>query len=186
MKYANLILGVILLAVSFNPVGVGANERNMFNDLNKLRSRLNLAPLEIDPLLMLHARKYAKDMRDFQSVPDMANHTSPNYGTFMDRVERDYRPLAERPWYAENIAAAPTERHAFTNFTNSPGHYGTMVNPKATQVGIGMAEGGLNRQSYVQHFSDKKTPLSVLAKKRMIKMPEETRQQFMNMYRGSK
>jgi uncharacterized protein YkwD len=54
----------------------------------------------------------------------------------------------------ENLALAPTLDIAHDGLMNSPGHRANILNPAYRKVGIGVLDGGVYGEMFVQEFTD--------------------------------
>jgi uncharacterized protein YkwD len=119
----------------------------MLIDVNKERKTQGLQPLVMDEKLQVLARNYAKDMfkRGYFS------HNNPEGYSPFDRMAVagiDYQAAGE------NLALAPNESLAMQGLMNSPGHKANILSPKFGRVGIGVIDGGIYGEMFVQEFTD--------------------------------
>jgi uncharacterized protein YkwD len=117
-----------------------AEEKVVFDGINKERVQRGLAPLTVNPTLVELARKKSQDMVDNGYFA----HRSPTYGTAYDMM----RAAGVRYNYAgENLARTTSAQNAVTLFMSSSGHRSTLLNSRFSQTGIGIVQVG--RQVYV-------------------------------------
>lgn len=117
-----------------------AEERVVFDGINRERSLHGLKPLTINRSLVELARKKSQDMVDNGYFA----HRSPVYGSAYDMM----RSAGIRYNYAgENIAKTTSAQNAVSLFTGSSSHRSTLLNPRYSQTGIGIVQVG--RQIYV-------------------------------------
>lgn len=107
----------------------------LWNLLNAERARAGLAPLRLDPALSQLAQLKSQDMvsRNYFS------HYSPTYGY---PYTMEYQAgIRARYMGAENIAAAGSVQAAHALLMASPGHRRNILDPRFTDVGIGVVPG---------------------------------------------
>lgn len=115
--------------------------------LNADRTAYGLAPLRVNAKLTSLAQYYAQDMinRNFFS------HNNPEGQTPFDRM----KAWGIRFGYAgENLAINSSVAAAEKAFINSSGHRANILNPKYTQVGIGVRQNQKGQVYVVQEFTD--------------------------------
>jgi len=104
-------------------------------------------PLEGVPSLHQAAQVHADDM----AVNDFFDHVGSDGSSFAQRAQR--AGFTGQP-IGENIAGgSPTAQGAIDQWLGSDGHCANMMNPFATQIGIGFAPGGPYGTSWVQVFA---------------------------------
>lgn len=125
--------------------GMTAEERFMFDLVNRERARAGLSPLQYDASLLKLARVKAGDMVD----NGYFDHNSPTYGSPFDMM----RSAGIRYVYAgENLALAPSVSWAHEGLMNSSGHRANILNKNFDRVGIGIATKG-SSMYFVQMFT---------------------------------
>ena len=102
------------------PPTATSDQKRMLDLLNAERQRRGAGPLELDPVLS----KMAYDKASYMAANGYANHYVPGY-TY--------------PHLAENLTGAPSVEMAYYLLLASPSHARTMLNPRYTEVGIGIA-----------------------------------------------
>lgn len=122
-------------------------EQQMVKAVNKERSERGLAPLVMDMNLRTVAREYATDMlqRGYFS------HNNPEGFSPFDRMAIagiTYRSAGE------NLALAPNVDLAMQGLMNSPGHKANILSPNFGRIAIGVMDGGIYGQMFVQEFTD--------------------------------
>ncbi len=122
-----------------------ADEREMFNLVNRERVQRGLPALQFDAALARLARLKAGDMVE----NNYFGHTSPTYGSPFDMM----RKAGIRYVYAgENLAMAPTAASAHTALMDSRGHRANILNADFDRLGIGVVEKGRYKY-FVQMFT---------------------------------
>lgn len=102
--------------------------------LNRLRIRLGLGALKIDPRLCQAARGHSQDMAEH----NFFSHTSPVPGK---TTARDRGRLAGTKLNGENICiAGPDPAESLHAWWISPGHHKIMLAPQLRRVGLGFVE----------------------------------------------
>ena len=125
--------------------GLNEAEQKMLALINAERSKVGLAPLQVDMELVRLARLKSQDMIEHNYF----SHQSPTYGSPFDMMRAagiTYR-LA-----GENLAGAPTVERAHTSLMNSSGHRANILNPNYTHIGIGAVSGGRYGMMFTQLF----------------------------------
>lgn len=103
-------------------------------------------PLEGDPNLHLAAQVHADDMVQ----NDFFSHTGSDGSSFSQRIQRT--AFSGQP-VGENIAAGNrTAQATVQQWADSDGHCRNMMNPNATKLGVGYAEGATYGYYWVQVF----------------------------------
>jgi uncharacterized protein YkwD len=123
------------------------SEQTMLNLVNQEREKVGLKALTVSPILRDLARAYARDMfaRGFFS------HYDPEGKSPFDRMkDKNITFLAA----GENLALAPNVTLAHSGLMNSPGHKANILSPDFGKVGIGVMDGGIYGQMFVQEFTD--------------------------------
>ena len=101
------------------PAGTSDQQR-LLQLLNAERQRRGAGPLELDPTLS----KMAYDKASYMAANGYGNHYVPGY-TY--------------PHLTENLTGAPNVEMAHYLFLASPSHAKAMLDPRHTQIGIGIA-----------------------------------------------
>lgn len=110
-------------------------EQQLLNLVNAERARAGLSPLRLDPALSNLARLKSQDMVTLSYF----SHYSPTYGY---PYSMEYRAgIRARYMGAENIAAAATVQMAHALLMASPGHRRNILDPRFTDVGLGVVSG---------------------------------------------
>lgn len=101
-------------------------------ELNKVRARAGLGPLQLNESVSAVARDWS---RQIASAGGISHRPASQLAAML--------PPGWRAW-AENVASAGDIFWAESGLEQSPGHYQNMVNPSYTEVGIGVViQGGL-------------------------------------------
>lgn len=117
---------------------IDQENRQLFELLNKERSKANLQPIQMDEKLMIAAQKKSIDMKEHEYVA----HISPTYGNPKDMLEALHVPFH---LVRENVGAGPkSPEEMLQTWVNSPVNYNNILDEKVTHVGIGNAKGGLH------------------------------------------
>jgi uncharacterized protein YkwD len=122
-------------------------EQTMFQLVNQEREKQGLAKLTFSFTLRDLSREYAKDMfaNGFFSHYDQQGRSP------FDRMkERNISFMAA----GENLALAPDVTLAHNGLMNSPGHRANILSADFGKVGIGVVDGGIYGQMFVQEFTD--------------------------------
>lgn len=122
-------------------------EATMFLLINQEREKAGVGKLAIDLKLREVSRSHARDMlaRGFFS------HYNPEGLSPFDRLENaNIQFLAA----GENLALAPNVFLAHTGLMNSPGHKANILSPDFGKVGIGVIDGGIYGEMFVQEFTN--------------------------------
>jgi len=120
--------------------------------INAQRAAAGLAPLQLDPGLVVVAGERAEDMVQ----KGYFSHTSPTGETFVTLMDRHGVPHSV---CGENIAYNnypdnETVAVAVSTWMASPGHRDNMLNPYFTRVGIGVARDGAGMKYYTVVFAE--------------------------------
>lgn len=119
----------------------------IFRLVNEARAREGLAPVTQNDTLEQQATQYACELISY----DFFAHQNPVTGsTLGDRArEFGYDFLV----VGENLAAGqPTPERAFTDWMNSPSHRENIMDPRFTELGVGIRMGGGYGIYWVQEF----------------------------------
>lgn len=124
------------------------SEEKMWGKINNERSKIGLGLLTLDKeKLREAARIHGEDM--FQR--GYFAHISPDGDNPFDRLAKlgiNYLTAGE------NLAFAPSVDLAHDGLMNSPGHRANILNPAYKKVGIGVIDGGVFGEMFVQEFTD--------------------------------
>lgn len=124
-----------------------AAEQTMLNLVNHERIKIGLRPLSLSFALRDLARDYGKDM----FARGYFSHNNPEGETPFVRMEKRGINFGAA---GENLALAPNVHLAHQGLMNSPGHRENILSPEFNKVGIGVIDGGIYGQMYVQEFTD--------------------------------
>jgi uncharacterized protein YkwD len=107
---------------------------------NAFRHKEGRRPVEVEPKLMATARDFAH----FMARTDKYGHTADGRGTMARTKQHGYEPclIAENIAYQHSPAEVSTEalaRRFSEGWQHSPGHRKNMLNPAATETGVGVA-----------------------------------------------
>lgn len=118
--------------------------QNALRHTNALRAEKGLKPLHLDARLTAYAQVRASELATHFS------HTRPN--------GKVYHHALSRGRSGENIAAghSSAQKTVLTQWRTSKGHYGNMINPNYSKIGIGLYHAPNSRFGYywVQVFGD--------------------------------
>lgn len=122
-------------------------EDTMFVLVNLERSKAGLKQLVKSEKIRNLARKYAKDM----FARGYFSHYNPENQSPFDRMR-----IAGISFLAagENLALAPNANLAHQGLITSPGHRANILSSDFGTVGIGVVDGGIYGQMFVQEFTD--------------------------------
>lgn len=123
-------------------------EIKMFTLINAERTNRGLKPLAFDQgKLQEAARKHGEDMLN----RGYFSHYSPEGYSPFDRMQRSgVKFLAA----GENLALAPNVEIAHQGLMNSPGHKANILSTDYGRVGIGVINGGVYGEMFVQEFTN--------------------------------
>ncbi|MCL2378755.1 MAG: CAP domain-containing protein [Defluviitaleaceae bacterium] len=120
--------------------GVNELEHEVLRLTNIERARFDLAPLSLNPTLMMVARFKAQGMTDLNYF----SHINPVYGTFTNMP----RELFNIYVMSENLAIwYRTPQDVVAAWMISPGHRAAILNPDHTELGV-----GFHRDRWAQSF----------------------------------
>ncbi len=117
-------------------VTLTADEQQLFNTVNQLRTSHGLAPLALNATLVRLAREKSQDM----ITNNYFSHTSPDLGTPLQMQQN--AGLSCQIMGGENIAAAANIGLAIFYFESSPPHMANILYPTYTVTGIGVVADG--------------------------------------------
>lgn len=124
-----------------------ASEQAMLKLVNAERTKRGLRPLALSTALTAAARAHARDMFE----RGYFSHVTPEGLTPPDRLDRAGIPYGVM---GENLALAPDVTIAHDGLMNSPGHRANILGAAFTRVGIGVIDGGVYGEMFVQEFTD--------------------------------
>ena len=122
-----------------------ADEQLMVDMINQERLAAGINPVKADLRLTAVGRAKANDMK----VNNYFDHTSPTYGSpwaMMQQVGITVR------WAGENISGNKSVSGSMAALMQSPGHKTNILDPRFTDVGVGIAYGSAYGNLYVQEF----------------------------------
>lgn len=122
-------------------------ERTMLELMNEERGKEGLGKLTLSVSLRTLSRAYATDM----FARGYFSHFNPEGESPFDRMDK-----AKISYTAagENLALAPNVTLAHQGLMNSPGHRANILSPDYGKVGIGVIDGGIYGEMFVQEFTD--------------------------------
>jgi len=115
--------------------GLNAEEQELFGLINQERTANGLAAYTINLKLSYLARLRAQNMAN----NDNLTHYSPTYGA-PPQMEQA-AGIWENPMGAENICEGPSVSADNTALFNSPDHRANLLDPRETQIGLGVVRG---------------------------------------------
>ena len=127
---------------------LSADEKEVFDLINKQRTNNGLSALKIDSEVQRVARIKAQDMVDNNYFA----HESPTYGTpfqMLKSFKISYKTAGE------NIAGNSSNSAAITAWMNSSGHKANILNGNYNYTGIGVVNSSKYGKVYVQMFIGK-------------------------------
>lgn len=125
-----------------------ADEKEVFDLINKQRTQNGLSALKLDTETLRVARIKAQDMVD----NNYFSHNSPTYGTpfqMLNSFKISYKTAGE------NIAGNSSNSAAVTAWMNSSGHKANILNSSFNYTGIGVVKSSKYGKIYVQMFLGK-------------------------------
>lgn len=127
---------------------MNSDEKEVFDLINKQRTKNGLPALQNDGEVQRIARIKAQDMVDNSYF----SHNSPTYGSPFDMMKSfkvSYKTAGE------NIAANSSNSSAVTAWMNSSGHKANILNSSFNYTGIGVVSSPRYGKMYVQMFIGK-------------------------------
>lgn len=122
-------------------------ETTMLNLINGERANAGLRHLSLSFELREFARDYGRDM----FARGYFSHYNPENQSPFDRMEkRNIKYNAA----GENLALAPNIHLAHQGLMNSQGHRANILSSDFTKVGIGVIDGGIYGEMFVQEFTN--------------------------------
>ena len=125
-----------------------ADEKEVFNLINKERQNNGLSALKVDIEVQRVARIKAEDLVN----NNYFSHQSPTYGSPFDMLKSfkiSYKTAGE------NIAGNSSNSSAVSAWMNSSGHRANILNGNFNYTGIGVVNGSKYGKIYVQMFIGK-------------------------------
>lgn len=125
-----------------------ADEKEVFDLINKQRTQNGLSALKLDTETLRVARIKAQDMVD----NNYFSHNSPKYGSpfqMLNSFKISYKTAGE------NIAGNSSNSSAVTAWMNSSGHKANILNSSFNYTGIGVVKSSKYGKVYVQMFLGK-------------------------------
>lgn len=122
-------------------------EQVMLQLVNQERVKAGVKPLMVNAALRNLSRTYARDLfaRGYFSHYNLEGESPFDR---MDKAGIRYSAAGE------NLALAPNVTLAHQGLMNSPGHRANILSPDYSNVGIGVIDGGMYGQMFVQEFTD--------------------------------
>lgn len=114
---------------------VTSAESQLVSLINQERQKAGLQPLRVNSQLTQAARAKSQDFIN----KNYFSHTSPTYGSVPQMLRKFGIPFQGA---AENIAIDRSAQGAHANFMRSPSHKANILNPRMTQVGVGVVAKG--------------------------------------------
>lgn len=122
-------------------------ELAMLKLVNDERTARGLSPLVLNLQLIEAARAHAKDMFE----RGYFSHVTPEGLTPPDRLDRAKITYGTM---GENLALAPEIMIAHDGLMKSPGHRANILSERFRKIGIGVIDGGVYGEMFVQEFTD--------------------------------
>ena len=110
---------------------ISTGEKQLANLINKERIKNGLKPLKINLKLSNIAEKKSRDMYENSYF----SHISPTFGKTFNLLKTSGLKYT---YAAENIARTQSVSRAHSGFMKSAGHKANILNPKFTEIGIGI------------------------------------------------
>ena len=125
---------------------LSADERKVLELTNQEREKAGLAPFKVHVKLSRAARCHSANM----ARQGMLAHTLDDKGPPQRIAETGYRFVH----YGENVAeGSRTPAEVVRTWMNSPGHRENILEPRLTQIGIGMSADPKGRKFWTQVFA---------------------------------
>lgn len=124
-----------------------AAEETMLSLVNQEREKAGLKALTMSSQLRELAREYAKDM----FARGYFSHYNPEGQSPFDRMDKKGIKYSAA---GENLALAPNVQLAHQGLMNSSGHRANILSSNFGKVGIGVIDGGIYGEMFVQEFTD--------------------------------
>ena len=117
----------------------------MVNMINQERAAAGVSPVTLDLRLASVGRAKANDLK----ANNYFDHTSPTYGSPWAMMQQVGLTVG---WAGENIAGNNSVSGAMAALMLDPGHRANILDPRFTNVGVGIAYGSAYGNLYVQEF----------------------------------
>lgn len=124
-----------------------AAEYTMLNLVNQERVSRGLPPVSLSFALRDLARTYARDM----FLRGYFSHYNPEGESPFDRMNKASVAFLVA---GENLALAPNVLIAHQGFMQSPGHRANILSSEFGKLGVGVIDGGIYGEMFVQEFTD--------------------------------
>ncbi|MBI3466489.1 MAG: TIGR03000 domain-containing protein [Planctomycetes bacterium] len=132
--------------VDFHLEDLSSDERKVLELTNQEREKADLAPFKVHVKLTRAARGHSANM----ARQGMLAHTLDDKGPAHRIAETGYRFLH----YGENVAeGSRTPAEVVRLWMNSPGHRENILEPRLTQIGIGLSMDQKGRKFWTQVFA---------------------------------
>jgi uncharacterized protein YkwD len=125
--------------------GVKALENKMIALVNKERAKAGLRALKYDSSLRAGALHHSQDM----SSHNYFNHTSPTYGSFVNRLKAAGVRYVSA---GENIAMFGSVENAHAALMKSSGHKANILGKKYSRIGIGIVYNSSKHLYYITQW----------------------------------
>ncbi|MDR3542004.1 MAG: CAP domain-containing protein [Desulfosporosinus sp.] len=122
-----------------------ADEQLMVDMINQERVAAGVNPVTVDLRLASVGRAKANDLK----ANNYFDHTSPTYGSPWAMMQQVGLTVG---WAGENIAGNDSVAGAMAALMLDPGHRANILDPRFTNVGVGIAYGSAYGDLYVQEF----------------------------------
>jgi uncharacterized protein YkwD len=143
-----LLLAFFLLAAAFAAVPANANPatasygKALLQAINTARASQGLAPLKLEPHLVLAARRYSRVLARTSQL----SHTALGRDVGQRLAAAGYRGQA----FGEDLAVGMTAEQTVAAWLASPLHRQVLLSPQFRRVGLGIAHGSW--QGNAAHF----------------------------------
>ncbi|MDP4128236.1 MAG: CAP domain-containing protein [Bacillota bacterium] len=127
------------------PTQLTADQQHMLDLINQERSKVGVAPLNIDSEL----QKMAQVKSDEMVAKSYFSHTSPTYGSPFDMMKTFGISYTSA---GENIAGNSSVDTAHESLMNSPDHKANILNSSFTCIGIGITTSSTYGKVFAQDF----------------------------------
>lgn len=158
-RYLPLVLALIMIPTGFRPSRADeardefkptAEEQKILELTNKAREKEGLTPLKLGPTLSRIARAHSANMARQEKMDHVLDEKTP-----ANRAEAGgyrFRALGENVAYSSKLLVDTI----FDGWMKSEHHRENILNPKFTEIGIGLASNAKGEVYYTQVFG---TPL---------------------------
>lgn len=151
MKRSGLVAGWLLLACMAGaadaPVELTREERSVVELTNKERAKMKLPPLAVNARLVKAARGHAANMARQEKMEHVLDGRTPR-----QRAEAAGYGVAR---VTENLAAGEewTTEAVMEDWMKSKDHRPNLLDPKVTEIGVGLAKSAKGEWYYAQLFA---------------------------------